>query len=72
MMSFKLVMGIVFLVIGFVSAFGYITKNEKLFSKKEKIKEAFGEKAGVAFHFIRYVITPIVLGIVLIGSELLN
>jgi hypothetical protein len=69
-MSFKLVMGIIFLVLGCVSAFGYITKNEKLFSKKEKIKEAFGEKGGVAFHFIRYVITPIALGAVLIASEL--
>jgi hypothetical protein len=71
-MSFKLIMGIVFLLIGCVSAFAYITKNDKLFSKKEKIKEAFGYKGGAAYHFMRYVIVPIILGITLIVSELMN
>lgn len=61
-MDIRLYFGIFFLVIGIISLFGYITKNEKIFSNKEWYNNTFGEKLGVILHFVRYVITPLVVG----------
>lgn len=71
-MNFNLIFGIAFVVLGFIGLFGYITKNEKIFSKtkKEKINKVYGEKFGTLFHIIRYVIGPIFLGVIIILREL--
>lgn len=71
MITFRLIMGIIFFIMGCISLIGYITKNKKMFSKKERIKEVYGEKGGAIFHFVKYVVTPIVMGLIMIISELL-
>lgn len=73
MITFRLILGIIFLILGCVSLIGYITKNEKLFSnsKKERIKNIYGEKGGAIFHFGKYVLAPILLGLIMTISELL-
>lgn len=70
MITYKLIMGIIFFIIGCGSLFGYITKNEKMFSKKERIRKVYGEKGGTIFHFGKYVVAPIVIGLIMIISEL--
>ena len=62
-MDIRFYIGAFFVIIGIISLFGYITKNEKMFSHKEWYNKTFGAKLGVILHFGRYVITPLVLGI---------
>jgi hypothetical protein len=57
-------------VLGCISLFAYITKNEKLFWKKDRMIKVWGEKLGTAIHFTGYVIVPIVLGILLIIASI--
>ena len=69
-MNIELIFGIFFLVMGFIGLIGYITKNEKMFTKKDRIKNVYGEKGGEIFHFIKYVASPIIIGIVMLLAEL--
>ncbi len=60
------VFAILSLVIGLVSLFGYVTRNEKLFWKKKYMQKFWGEKLGTAIHFTGYVIAPILFGLYLL------
>ena len=68
---FKLFFGLFFIVLGLISLYGYITKNEKLFWKKNKMISFWGKELGTTIHFIGYVIIPIIVGAYLIIKELL-
>ena len=65
-----LIFGIVFFALGGVSAFAYITKNNKLFWKRERMIAFWGKKAGTIIHFIGYVIVPMVFGLYLIFKSI--
>jgi hypothetical protein len=66
---FKLGFGVFFIVLGCISLYAYITKNEKLFWKKDRMIKFWGEKLGTTIHFIGYVIFPILLGIFLVVTQ---
>lgn len=69
-MSIEVIFGIVFLVFGIISLIGYITKNKKMFTKKDRFKKVYGEKGGTIFHFIKYVVSPIILGSTILLANL--
>ena len=66
---FYLLIGIVLLVVGLISAIGYATNNEALFWKREYMRKFWGEKLGTAIHFGSYVIIAIGYGLYLIYTH---
>mgnify|MGYP001575821299 FL=1 len=50
--------------------YAYITKNEKMFWKKERMIKFYGKTLGTLIHFTGYVIVPIAFGIYLIIKSL--
>lgn len=69
-MNTNLILGIAAAGFGCFTVFCYVTKNDKMFAKKEAMKKAFGEKAGTIVHFAAYAVVPLVIGIVLIMKGL--
>ena len=62
--------GIFFLAIGLLSLYGYITKNETMFWKRNYFIKFWGEKIGKILHFIGYVIVPIIVGLYFILTNI--
>lgn len=62
----NLIFGILFLLLGLITIYLRVFKNSKGLGKLETMKEAYGEKLGLAIHIISYTVVPIVTGIVMI------
>lgn len=60
----ELIIGILALLYGLYTIYLRVRKDSKAWGKLEKMKEAYGEKAGTAIHIISYTIVPIAVGIV--------
>ena len=60
----ELIIGILALLYGLYTIYLRVRKDSKAWGKLEKMKEAYGEKAGTAIHIISYSIVPIAVGIV--------
>lgn len=60
----ELIIGILALLYGFYTIYLRVRKDSKAWGKLEKMKEAYGEKAGTIIHIISYTIVPIAVGIV--------
>lgn len=67
---FYLILGIIFIILGFISIYAYVTKNEKMFWKKQRMIKFYGKTLGIIMHFTGYVIVPIAFGIFLIIKSL--
>ncbi len=63
MLPFDLVLGVLAAAFGCFTVFCYVTRNEKVFAKKEAMKKAYGEKAGTVIHFVSYAVIPLVIGV---------
>lgn len=59
----ELIIGILALLYGLYTIYLRVRKDSKAWGKLEKMKEAYGEKAGTAIHIISYTIVPIAVGI---------
>lgn len=66
-----LIFGISALLFGLLTIYLRVFKNSKGLGKLETMKEAYGEKLGLAIHVISYTVVPIVVGIVIIVRYLL-
>ena len=62
----NLIFGILFLLLVLITIYLRVFKNSKGLGKLETMKEAYGEKLGLAIHIISYTVVPIVTGIVMI------
>ena len=62
----NLIFGILFLLLGLITIYLRVFKNSKGLGKLQTMKEAYGEKLGLAIHIISYTVVPIVTGIVMI------
>ena len=60
----ELIIGILALLYGLYTIYLRVRKDSKAWSKIEKMKEVYGEKAGTVIHIISYTIVPIAVGIV--------
>lgn len=60
----ELIIGILALLYGLYTIYLRVRKDSKAWGKLEKMKEAYGEKAGTIIHIISYTIVPIAVGIV--------
>jgi hypothetical protein len=69
-MNFEISLGVFFLVLGIISLIGRIFNIERLFWKLDKMKASWGDKRGAIIHFIGYTVAPIVVGILLILTNL--
>jgi hypothetical protein len=67
----NLIFGILALLMGLLTIYLRVFKNSKGLGKLETMKEAYGEKLGLAIHIISYTVVPIVVGIVMIVKYLL-
>lgn len=62
-----LTIGLGVVAVGYGCYTGYLRKKDpSKFGKLEAMKKFWGEKAGLAIHFVAYTIIPIVFGIMLI------
>ena len=59
----NLIFGILALVFGLITIYLRVFKNSKGLGKLEAMKDAYGEKLGLAIHVISYTVVPIVVGI---------
>ncbi len=66
-----MIIGSALVLLGLASLYGHITKNEKFFWKKDRMKKFWGEKLGTIIHFVGYVIAPIAFGIFMLIKEFL-
>lgn len=69
-MNFEFFLGVSFLVLGIVSLMGRIFKIERLFWKLDMMKASWGDKHGAVIHFIAYTIVPVVVGMILILTNI--
>lgn len=69
-MDFHLLLGIAALSFGCFTIYATFAKNEKVFAKKEAMKEAYGEKWGTVLHFFSYSVVPLAVGIIFILKSL--
>lgn len=60
----ELIIGILALLYGLYTIYLRVRKNSKAWGRLEKMKEAYGEKAGAIIHIIFYTIVPIAVGII--------
>ncbi|MBO5815712.1 MAG: hypothetical protein J6R30_06325 [Bacteroidales bacterium] len=67
----NLIFGILALLMGLLTIYLRVFKNSKGLGKLETMKEAYGEKLGLAIHIISYTVVPIAVGIVMIVKYLL-
>jgi len=67
----NLIFGIFFVVLGCISLYAYLAKNEKLFWKKERMIKFWGKKLGTCIHFVGYVLVPVIVGAYLIITSLM-
>lgn len=68
----ELIIGILALLYGLYTIYLRVRKDSKAWGKLEKMKEAYGEKAGTIIHIISYTIVPIAVGIVGIAAYCLG
>ena len=68
----ELIIGVLALLYGLYTIYLRVRKDSKTWGKLEKMKEAYGEKAGTVIHIISYTIVPIAVGIVGIVSYCLG
>ncbi len=68
----ELIIGILALLYGLYTIYLRGRKDSKAWGKLEKMKEAYGEKAGTIIHIISYTIVPIAVGIVGIAAYCLG
>lgn len=68
----ELIIGILALLYGLYTIYLRVRKDSKAWGKLEKMKEAYGEKAGTIIHIISYTIVPIAVGIVGIVASVLE
>ena len=66
------IIGILALLYGLYTIYLRVRKDSKTWGKLEKMKEAYGEKAGTVIHIISYTIVPIAVGIVGIAAYCLG
>lgn len=67
----NLIFGVLALLMGLLTIYLRVFKNSKGLGKLETMKEAYGEKLGLAIHIISYTVVPIAVGIVMIVKYLL-
>lgn len=67
----NLIFGVFALLMGLLTIYLRVFKNSKGLGKLETMKEAYGEKLGLAIHIISYTVVPIAVGIVMIVKYLL-
>lgn len=60
----ELIIGILALLYGLYTIYLRLRKSSKAWGRLEKMKEAYGEKAGAIIHIIFYTIVPIAVGII--------
>ena len=67
----NLIFGVFALLMGLLTIYLRVFKNSKGLGKLGTMKEAYGEKLGLAIHIISYTVVPIAVGIVMIVKYLL-
>jgi len=70
-MSFRLLLGIAAIGYGLYTAYVRATTPEKL-GKLEAMRKQWGDSTGNAVHIIGYTVVPIVVGLVLLATDLLG
>ena len=60
----ELIIGILALLYGLYTIYLRVRKVSKAWAKLDRMKEAYGEKAGAVIHIISYTLVPIVIGII--------
>ena len=60
---FTLIFGIFALLFGLFTIYLRLFKDSKGLGKLDRMKKAYGEKAGTIIHIVSYTVLPIVIGI---------
>lgn len=68
----ELIIGILALLYGLYTIYLRVRKDSKAWGKLDRMKEAYGEKAGSAIHIISYTVVPIAIGIIGIAAYCLG
>ena len=70
-MNFNLLLGAAAILYGLYTAYVRATTPEK-FGKLEAMKRQWGDRAGTAVHIVGYTVVPIVGGVILVVSAMMN